>query len=126
MAEKCPLLFPERSGRGNIFVLLQGDKVPEDLDHLFQRTDGDKFVDGVEIETAGGEGSPGNEEIGQRTKRKDQPGRQFRLAPKRERENLLLFEFLHALCKEGIKVCDDLIEGLRGIIEPQTIERRHG
>lgn len=107
-------------------MLLQGDKVPEDLDHLFQRTDGDKFVDGVEIETAGGEGSPGNEEIGQRTKRKDQPGRQFRLAPKRERENLLLFEFLHALCKEGIKVCDDLIEGLRGIIEPQTIERRHG
>ena len=55
MAEKCPLLLPERSGRGNIFVLLQGDKVPENFDHLFQRTDGDKFVDGVEIETAGGE-----------------------------------------------------------------------
>ena len=33
---------------------------------------------------------------------------------------------LRHLCKEGIKVCDDLIEGLRGIIEPQTIERRHG
>ena len=49
MAEKCPLLFPERSGRGNIFVLLQGDKVPENFDHLFQRTDGDKFVDGVEL-----------------------------------------------------------------------------
>ena len=36
-------------------MLLQGDKVPENFDHLFQRTDGDKFVDGVEIETAGGE-----------------------------------------------------------------------
>ena len=55
LAEKGPLLFPERSGRGNIFVLLQGDKVPENFDHLFQRTDGDKFVDGVEVKAAGGE-----------------------------------------------------------------------
>ena len=96
LAEKCPLLFPERSGRGNIFVLLQGDKVPENFDHLFQRTDGDKFVDGVEIETAGGEGSPGNEEIGQRTKRKGQPGGQFRLAPK-ERGKTCYFSssFMH-------------------------------
>lgn len=65
MAEKCPLLFPERSGRGNIFVLLQGDKVPENFDHLFQRTDGDKFVDGVEIETAGGEVGAGEALVGE-------------------------------------------------------------
>ena len=96
LAEKCPLLFPERSGRGNIFVLLQGDKVSENFDHLFQRTDGDKFVDGVEVKAAGGEGSPGNEEIGQRTKRKGQPGRQFRLAPK-ERGKTCYFSssFMH-------------------------------
>ena len=51
---------PGKERQGEYFVLLQGDKVPENFDHLFQRTDGDKFVDGVEIETAGGEGSPGN------------------------------------------------------------------
>ena len=108
-------------------MLLQGDKVPENFDHLFQRTDGDKFVDGVEIETAGGEvgaGQPSERKL--RSVGAAAEGETIPAGPKRERENLLLFEFLHALCKEGIKVCDDLIEGLRGIIEPQTIERRHG
>ncbi len=87
---------PGKERQGEYFVLLQGDKVPENFDPLFQRTDGDKFVDGVEIETAGGEGSPGNEEIGQRTKRKGQPGRQFRLAPK-ERGKTCYFSssFMH-------------------------------
>ena len=96
VGRKMSPAVPGKERQGEYFVLLQGDKVPENFDHLFQRTDGDKFVDGVEIETAGGEGSPGNEEIGQRTKRKGQPGRQFRLAPK-ERGKTCYFSssFMH-------------------------------
>ena len=56
---------PGKERQGEYFVLLQGDKVPENFDHLFQRTDGDKFVDGVEIETAGGEVGAGEALVGE-------------------------------------------------------------
>ena len=38
----------------------------------------------------------------------------------------LRVKLLHALREEGIEVRDDLLEGLGGVIETQTVERGHG